>query len=357
MKKFVKVLCSTIVMTSMLIGSISSVFANQSQVVKVSIGSTTASVNGYDTNLSVAPYIQKSSGSMMIPLRFVSTALGIPEDNIIYNANEKTITINYNGTNAKFLVGTDKVYINGKRFTMYVNDIYTSCTEIKNGNTFIPLRSLETLFGIKIDWVNETKTAILTNQTEDNKITNQVVQQPIEEEPIVENTINSLTENTKAVEEQNTVKTFKDYTDEEVRAMEEEVVRLVNEERIKYGLQPLVINETLMKLSREKSEDMYTNNYFSHISERLGAPADVIRSNNLEFSWMGENIAKMQTTPSEVVQAWMNSKGHRENILSPNAKYIGVGYFGGIQDIQVNSYKGIEIKKDYVPYWTQQFIG
>lgn len=179
MKKLIKSLLSVITISSILLNGVS-VFANQ--VVKVSIGSTTANVNGYDTTLNVAPYIQKSSGSMMIPLRFVSTALGIPEDNITYNANEKTITINYNGTNAKFLVGTDKVYINGKRFTMYVNDIYTSCTEIKNGNTFIPLRSLETLFGIKIDWVNETKTAILTNEIENTTTNIQVEEQPIIED-------------------------------------------------------------------------------------------------------------------------------------------------------------------------------
>ena len=356
MKKFMKILVSGLITTSMLIGSVSSVFAGQ--VVKVSIGSTSASINDYNTTLSIAPYIQQPSESMMIPLRFVSTGLGIDESDIQYNPNTKEITITYNGTTAKFIVGTDKLILNGEEFSMLIENQYPVYTEIKNGTTFIPLRSLELAFNnIKIDWVNETKTAILTNQTEDNTNNNLQVEQPITQEPIVENTNNSLTENPQAVEEQNTVKTFEDYTDEEVRAMEEEVVRLVNEERAKYGLEPLVINETLMKLSREKSEDMYTNNYFSHISEKLGAPADVIRSNNLEFSWMGENIAKMQTTPSEVVQAWMNSKGHRENILSPNAKYIGVGYFGGIQDIQVNSYKGIEIKKDYVPYWTQQFIG
>lgn len=56
MKKFMKILVSGLITTSMLIGSVSSVFANQ--VVKVSIGSTTANVNGYDTTLSVAPYIQ-----------------------------------------------------------------------------------------------------------------------------------------------------------------------------------------------------------------------------------------------------------------------------------------------------------
>ena len=346
MKRLVKLFLNSAIIGSILLSNISNVFA--SQVVKVSIGNTIASVNGYDTTLSVAPYIQQPSDSMMIPLRFVSTGLGINENAIQYNSNTKEITITYNGTTAKFIVGTNKLVLNGEEFSMLIENKYPVYTEIKNGSTFIPLRSLELAFGVKIDWVNETKTAILTNGKENTNIIEEVqnVEQVITT-PIIENENQVNQESNKS----------KEFTEEEIRAMEEEVVKLVNEERAKHNLQPLEIDEILMKLSREKSEDMYTNNYFSHISEKLGAPADVIRSNGLEFTWMGENIAKGQTTPSEVVQGWMNSKGHRENILSPNAKYIGVGYFGGIQDIQVNSYKGSEIKKDYVPYWTQQFIG
>lgn len=328
MKKFMKILVSGLITTSMLIGSISNVFAGQ--VVKVSIGSTTANVNGYDTTLSVAPYIQKSSGSMMIPLRFVSTALGIPEDNIIYNSNEKTITINYNGTNAKFLVGTDKVYINGQRFTMYVNDIYTSCTEIKNGNTFIPLRSLETLFGIKIDWINETKTAILTNEIENT--TNNI---QVEEQPTIEDN-SSLIDNTKPIidVEDTAVSSEKELTEEEIRAMEEEVVKLVNEERAKYGLQPLEISEKLMQTAREKSEDMATNNYFSHTDPNGYTMA-------MELN-LAENIHAGSITPEGAVRNWLNSKLHRENILNPNYKYIGVGFYDNNNS-------------DYQGYWTQHF--
>ena len=70
MKRVLKSLLSGVIVGSIILSCVS-VFANQSQVVKVSIGSTVANVNGNNTTLSVAPYIQKSSGSMMIPLRFV----------------------------------------------------------------------------------------------------------------------------------------------------------------------------------------------------------------------------------------------------------------------------------------------
>ena len=333
MKRVLKSLLSGVIVGSIILSCVS-VFANQSQFVKVSIGSTVANVNGYDTTLTFAPYIQQPSDSMMIPLRFVSTGLGIDESNIEYNPNTKEITITYNGTTAKFIVGTNKLILNGEEFSMLIENTHPVYTEIKNGSTFIPLRSLELAFGVKIDWEASTKTAILSNKEENNKTNNEVVQQPIKEEntPIKIEEINNSSN-----------KTEETLTEEQIRAMEEEVVRLVNEERVKYGLQPLEIDETLMKLSREKSQDMINNNYFSHISPVLGAPADIIRANNIAFSWFGENIASGQTTPKEIVDSWLNSKGHRENILKEDAKYIGVGF-------------AENINSDYSCYWTQQFI-
>lgn len=333
MKRVLKSLLSSVIVGSMLLSSVSSVFANQ--VVKVSIGSTVANVNGNNTTLSVAPYIQKSSGSMMIPLRFVSTALGIPESNIQYNANTKEISITYNGTTAIFITGTDIVYLNGSKYTMYANDSNTNAkTEVVNGSAFIPLRALEPLFGFKIDWEETTKTATLSNITEDTSV-NVEVDKPIVEQPIIENTNNSLTEISPTVEEQNTVKTFDDYTEEEIRAMEEEVVRLVNEERAKYGLQPLEISEKLMETARDKSEDMANNNYFSHTD-----PSGYNMARDLN---VGENITANALDPVGAMMNWLSStKGHRENLLDDEYRYIGVGF---AQDNNA----------DYQGYWTQQF--
>lgn len=219
MKRVLKSLLSGVIVGSIILSCVS-VFANQSQVVKVSIGSTVANVNGYDTTLTFAPYIQQPSDSMMIPLRFVSTGLGIDESNIEYNPNTKEITITYNGTTAKFIVGTNKLILNGEEFSMLIENTHPVYTEIKNGSTFIPLRSLELAFGVKIDWEASTKTAILSNKEENNKTNNEVVQQPIKEEntPIKIEEINNSSN-----------KTEETLTEEQIRAMEEEVVRLVNE--------------------------------------------------------------------------------------------------------------------------------
>ncbi|MNH43142.1 Cysteine-rich secretory protein family protein [compost metagenome] len=74
---------------------------------------------------------------------------------------------------------------------------------------------------------------------------------------------------------------------------------------------------------------MDVNNYFSHTSPTYGSPFDMMRSFGVKYSYAGENIASGQRTPQEVMTAWMNSAGHRANILNGNFTKIGVGYVNG----------------------------
>ena len=127
--------------------------------------------------------------------------------------------------------------------------------------------------------------------------------------------------------------------DSAVLAYEAEVIRLVNAERAKAGLSPLTANWELSRIARYKSQDMRDNNYFSHTSPTYGSPSTMIRSFGLHFRASGENIAMGYTTPAAVVAGWMNSSGHRANILSASYTQIGVGY------VAAGS------------YWTQMFIG
>lgn len=124
-------------------------------------------------------------------------------------------------------------------------------------------------------------------------------------------------------------------------AFEKEVVRLVNIERSKNGLQPLKENWELSRVARYKSMDMRDKGYFSHTSPTYGSPFDMMKSFGVTYSAAGENIAMGQKTPADVMKGWMNSEGHRKNILSSSYTEIGVGY-------AVNS-KGST-------YWTQMFI-
>lgn len=125
---------------------------------------------------------------------------------------------------------------------------------------------------------------------------------------------------------------------DQILAIEEKVVALTNAERAKNGLNALQIDRPLMAAAREKSQDMKNKNYFSHTSPTFGSPFDRLKALGISYKSAGENIAKGQKSPEEVVQAWMNSEGHRANILSKDFTHIGVGY---VQDGNI---------------WTQQFI-
>ncbi|GGD75607.1 CAP domain-containing protein [Paenibacillus nasutitermitis] len=108
-----------------------------------------------------------------------------------------------------------------------------------------------------------------------------------------------------------------------------EVVKLVNQERAKAGLSSLQSDALLTKVAAAKAKDMYDNNYFDHNSPTYGSPFDMMRSFGVSYSYAGENIAKGQRNPQEVMTAWMNSAGHKANILGANFKKIGVAYYNG----------------------------
>ncbi|MCK0471975.1 CAP domain-containing protein [Halalkalibacter sp. APA_J-10(15)] len=108
---------------------------------------------------------------------------------------------------------------------------------------------------------------------------------------------------------------------------EDQVVALVNQERAKVGLRSLHHRQDLKHVAHKKAEDLINSNYFSHTSPNYGSPFDMLRSFGISYRTAGENIAKGQTTPEQVMQDWMNSPGHRENILKPEYDAIGVGFY------------------------------
>ena len=127
-------------------------------------------------------------------------------------------------------------------------------------------------------------------------------------------------------------------TDSAVSSYEAEVIKLVNQIRKQNGLKELQTDWQLSRVARYKSEDMKKNNYFSHTSPTYGSPFDMMKAFGISYKGAGENIAKGQKTPQAVVNAWMNSAGHRENILKASYTHIGVGYVANGS------------------YWTQMFI-
>ncbi|GAA6617247.1 CAP domain-containing protein [Scytonema sp. NUACC26] len=108
---------------------------------------------------------------------------------------------------------------------------------------------------------------------------------------------------------------------------EQQVFELTNQERIEKGLQPLKANAELNYVADKYAEDMSNGKFFSHIEPDGSTPRDRLEEVGYEAQRIGENIAKGQRTPQQVVQAWMKSSGHRANILNRNFTEIGTGFF------------------------------
>lgn len=124
-----------------------------------------------------------------------------------------------------------------------------------------------------------------------------------------------------------------------VLSVERQVITLVNEIRAQNGLSPLSENWQLSRVARYKSQDMADRNYFSHTSPTYGSPFQMMQQFGITYRTAGENIANGYSTAQAVVNAWMNSPGHRANILNASYTQIGVGYVADGH------------------HWTQMFIG
>jgi uncharacterized YkwD family protein len=107
-------------------------------------------------------------------------------------------------------------------------------------------------------------------------------------------------------------------------ADEQEMVKLVNEERTKLGIAPLQVDTELAKVARLKAQDMVNNKYFSHTSPTYGSPFDMMKKFGIRYSAAGENIARNGSVLKAHVSL-MNSEGHRKNILNTNYSHIGIG--------------------------------
>lgn len=105
---------------------------------------------------------------------------------------------------------------------------------------------------------------------------------------------------------------------------EQEVFNLINKQRTSNGLAELKIDEEVQRVARIKAQDMVDSNYFAHESPTYGTPFDMLKSFKISYKTAGENIAG-NSSNSAAVTAWMNSSGHKANILSSNYNYTGIG--------------------------------
>lgn len=121
---------------------------------------------------------------------------------------------------------------------------------------------------------------------------------------------------------------------------ERQVITLTNQERAAHGCGPLTQNAALTRAARGHSKEMATRNRMTHHGANGSDAGDRVKQAGYPATKWAENIAYGQATPKEVVDVWMDSSGHRANILDCGLTEIGVGHV---------------VNKQGVPYWTQDF--
>ncbi|MFS0726574.1 stalk domain-containing protein [Paenibacillus sp. 1P07SE] len=231
-------------------------------------------------------------GRTLVPLRGIFEALGA---SVRWDQATQTVSATKENTTVILRIGQSTASVNGQTVTL------AGRAEVIGGSTMVPLRFVSEALGANVHWDARTSTAIIHTGT------GGAGSEPAQETPGGETTFAT------------------------------QVANLVNEARSQAGLSPLAFDQDLARVALDKAKDMKENNYFDHESPTYGSPFEMMRAYNITYSYAGENIASGQRTAEEVTTAWMNSPGHRANILSKNFTKIGVGYYNG--------------------YWVQLFTG
>lgn len=227
----------------------------------------------------------------LVPVRKIFEELGAE---VYWNENNRSIT-SYKGSDTISLKINSNIMVqNGK--TVYLD----VSPKIMNNRTLVPLRAISESFGAEVEWLEESYTVMISTQA-----------------------TNGTPENSTS-------------------EFEKQVFNLVNEERSKNGLSPLTWNNSVADVARAHSKDMGERNFMSHTNPDGLSPFDRLKNAGISYTMAAENIAAGQSTPQQVMQSWMNSDGHRKNILNPNLTQIGIGYYNS--------------GSSYKHYWTQCFI-
>ncbi|MFV0503978.1 MAG: CAP domain-containing protein [Lachnospirales bacterium] len=252
--------------------------------VKVNSDVVKIQIEGNNTNISTFLY----GKTTYVPIRAVSENLGAKVD---YNNKTKEANIYFGDNTQEILESTNKNKPSTKKISVLMDyisfKIDGKVAGINNffydGTVYIPIRAVSENLGATVDYDKSTKIA--------------------------------------------NIYFFKKKTSETAGVTTtEKVLELVNLERKKAGLSEIRLNPEVTKEAQLKVEDMINLGYFSHESPTYGTVSEQLKNANIVFSMMGENIALGQTTPEEVMDAWMNSDGHKANILEPNFTDIGIGF-------------------------------
>ena len=261
------------------------------------------------------PYINPQN-RILIPVSVVSKELGAE---VGWNEDDRIVTITGNDREILLKIGMNEAKVNGKTVSFDTKAVITQ------SRTFVPLRFVSEAMGLVVDWDAERRTAAI--YTEDSAKAEAVIQS------IQDNPVEAESEDLSELYRESEV-------EDELNEVAREVVRLTNLERTIRGLDPLEIDVELMKAAESKSLDMQQNQNMSHDSPKYGGLRGLLTYYAVDCQMAAENIARGHRTAEQVVEGWMNSPGHRDNILMDEVTAIGVGV----------------VECETGPYWTQLLI-
>lgn len=233
----------------------------------------TVRVNGQELSFEVAPVIE--NGRTLVAVRGISEALGAE---VSWDGKARTVTVRSSGTTLWLQIGRNSALKNGRPVALEV------APRILSSRTMVPLRFISEALGASVSWDGATRTVNIFQAADPQS---------------------------------------------RAREIERQLFELANAARSQHGLAPLLWDEQLAEVARRHSQDMRDRGFFDHVSPEGKNHADRMWEAGISFRASAENIAAGFSEPIDVHREWMNSPGHRQNILG-NYRYLGIGVcFGG----------------------------
>ncbi|MCD8180151.1 MAG: CAP domain-containing protein [Firmicutes bacterium] len=274
-------------------------------------------VNGKALTFDQQPVI--SGDRTFVPMRTIFEYFGM---DVEWDSENQSIYACNGDSEISMSIGSDEMWVNGECIEL------DAVPFISGGRTLVPLRAISEALSCTVDWDGDAYSVIISGNIINSTPTAEATAAPTAEpaQPTAAPTTEPTAAPTAAPTESD---------------MEQEVFELVNEVRAENGLSALTWAEDLAEIARAHSADMINRGFFSHTNPDGESPFDRLKSNGISYRAAAENIACGQRTAEAVMESWMNSSGHRANILSSSVKEIGIGAAKDSQGIV---------------YWTQLFV-
>lgn len=295
-----------------------------------SAGNINVYLNGEALDFENPPIIQNDR--TFVPMRQIFETYGM---DVTWDGDTLGVYACDDDNEISMTIGSNIMYVNGEAVELDVAPFVSS------DRTFVPLRAISEALNCIVDWNGATGSVIIIGgigrptASPTAAPTIQPTSIPTEQPtaaPTAQPTDTPTVQPTAAPTQQ---------PEASESGMEREVFELVNQARAENGLSSLEWADDLAEIARAHSADMINRGFFSHTNPDGLSPFDRLRNSGISYRMAAENIAYGQRTAEDVMNSWMNSSGHRANILNDGLKEIGVG--------AVKSSNG-------TVYWTQVFV-